>query len=84
MQLIQEGHKVKVDITDKPVHKKRALAQKEKWNYIIVVGVGEQTAGTVTVSADKVAYGEHTIEAFISTLNEERFLLSTTSQFEPL
>jgi threonyl-tRNA synthetase len=82
MQLIQEGHIVNVDISNKIVKKKRALAQKEKWNYIIIVGVGEQTAGTVTVSANNISYGEHTIEALIDKLNTERFLRSTTSQFE--
>ena len=64
------------------MQKKVREAQLEQWNYILVVGEGEKTHGTVNVrTRDNVVHGEHKLEALLEVLNQERQERSLTCMF---
>jgi threonyl-tRNA synthetase len=57
-------------------------AQLEQWNYILVVGDGEQTNGTVNIrTRDNVVHGEHSLGDLMEVLKEERRVKSLTCMF---
>ena len=77
-----EGFHAQVDETDRKMQKKVREAQLEQWNYILVVGEGEKTNGTVNVrTRDNVVHGEHKLDALLETLKEERRTKSLTCMF---
>eukprot|EP00740_Mantoniella_antarctica_P009276 CAMPEP_0181367474 /NCGR_PEP_ID=MMETSP1106-20121128/11429_1 /TAXON_ID=81844 /ORGANISM="Mantoniella antarctica, Strain SL-175" /LENGTH=731 /DNA_ID=CAMNT_0023483237 /DNA_START=149 /DNA_END=2344 /DNA_ORIENTATION=+ len=76
------GHHVKVDNSDRKMQKKVREAQLEQWNYILVVGEGERTNGTVNVrTRDNVVHGEHKLDALLEVLSQEREVRSLTCMF---
>lgn len=68
-RLADAGFYVDVDLSKKQFPKKVRTAEKEKYNYIIVVGDKEADAGTVNVRADKL---EMSLDAFIERLSKEK------------
>ena len=82
LALHREGFHAQVDETDRKMQKKVREAQLEQWNYILVVGEGEKTNGTVNVrTRDNVVHGEHKLEALLEVLTEERRVKSLTCMF---
>eukprot|EP00245_Coleochaete_scutata_P007506 TRINITY_DN22935_c0_g1_i1.p1 TRINITY_DN22935_c0_g1~~TRINITY_DN22935_c0_g1_i1.p1 ORF type:complete len:724 (+),score=193.99 TRINITY_DN22935_c0_g1_i1:53-2224(+) len=60
-----------VDITDRKLQKKIAVAQVAQFNYILVVGAEEEASGNVNVrTRDNVVHGTKSIPDFISELKE--------------
>jgi threonyl-tRNA synthetase len=58
-------------------------AQLDQYNYILVVGEEEASAGTVNVrTRDNKVHGMHSIADLITVLKEERDGRSLTSMFE--
>jgi len=81
-KLRREGFHAQVDETDRKMQKKVREAQLEQWNYILVVGDGEQTNGTVNIrTRDNVVHGEHTLADLTQVLKEERRVKSLTCMF---
>jgi threonyl-tRNA synthetase len=81
-KLRREGFHAQVDETDRKMQKKVREAQLEQWNYILVVGDGEQTNGTVNIrTRDNVVHGEHTLADLVQVLKEERRVKSLTCMF---
>ena len=76
------GFHAQVDGTDRKMQKKVREAQLEQWNYILVVGDGEQKNGTVNIrTRDNVVHGEHVLEDLMNVLIEERKIKSLTCMF---
>jgi threonyl-tRNA synthetase len=81
-KLHSAGFHAQVDETDRKMQKKVREAQLEQWNYILVVGDGEQTNGTVNIrTRDNVVHGEHALIDLMAVLETERKTKSLTCMF---
>lgn len=71
-QMLEKGIRAAVDTRSESIPKKVREAQKEKVNYVVVVGEKEQHDSTVTVrTRDNVVHDPQKADAFIREIVEE-------------